>query len=351
MIERKPLKIGDLVVPVPVIQGGMGVGISLSSLAGSVAAEGGVGVISTAQIGFRDKDFENHPLECNLRAIREEMKKARELAKGGVIAANIMVATKNYSLYVEAAVKAGVDLIISGAGLPTNLPKLVEGTKTKIAPIVSTLKSADVILRLWERKCSRIPDLVVIEGPKAGGHLGFTMEQLTEFTPEKYREEVKKIIACVKEHGRKHQAEIPVVLAGGIFDRDDMDRALNLGADGVQMGTRFVTTYECDADDAYKQAYLNATEGDITITKSPVGLPGRAIANEFLSRIKGQKGITSKCLGCLEHCNPKEIPYCITRALVNAAKGNVENALLFCGANVARCKRLEHVKEILTELR
>ena len=350
MIERKPLKIGDLVVPVPVIQGGMGVGISLSSLAGSVAAEGGVGVISTAQIGFRDKDFENHPLECNLRAIREEMKKARELAKGGVIAANIMVATKNYSLYVEAAVKAGVDLIIQEQGFHKSA-EAGGRHEDQDCPHRFHTESADVILRLWERKCSRIPDLVVIEGPKAGGHLGFTMEQLTEFTPEKYREEVKKIIACVKEHGRKHQAEIPVVLAGGIFDRDDMDRALNLGADGVQMGTRFVTTYECDADDAYKQAYLNATEDDITITKSPVGLPGRAIANEFLSRIKGQKGITSKCLGCLEHCNPKEIPYCITRALVNAAKGNVENALLFCGANVARCKRLEHVKEILTELR
>lgn len=282
----KALKIGELTARIPVIQGGMGVGISLSGLAGSVAACGGVGVISTAQIGYRDPEFEKDPIKTNLRVIGEEIQKAREIAKGGILGVNIMVATKQYAEYVKAAVKAGIDLIISGAGLPMELPKLVAGSKTKIAPIVSTVKAARVICRFWDHHYQRMPDLVVIEGPKAGGHLGFSRKQLEEFTPVTYDQEIRGILAEVKKYADKYGKEIPVVVAGGIFTREDMLHAMELGADGVQMGTRFVTTWECDASEAYKQTYLHAKKEDIVIVDSPVGMPGRAIRNRFWRKKK-----------------------------------------------------------------
>lgn len=162
------LVIGDLKVKRPVIQGGMGVGVSLGQLAGAVAKEGGVGIISTAQIGFREPDFETNTRAANIRAIGSEFQRARETAPDGVIGFNIMVALKDYDEHVKAAVDAGADLIVSGAGLPIELPGLVEGSSTKIAPIVSTEKSAKVILKYWDKKFSRTADLVVIEGPKAG---------------------------------------------------------------------------------------------------------------------------------------------------------------------------------------
>ena len=348
---RKPLIIGDLTAKIPVIQGGMGVGISLSRLAGSVAACGGVGVISTAQIGWREPDFRQHPFEANYRAIEKEIRNAREIAKGGIIGVNIMVATQRYEEYVKTAVKAGVDLIISGAGLPIDLPKYVEGTKTKIAPIVSSLKSLNVICRMWERKYKKAPDLVVIEGPKAGGHLGFSREELDTFTDESYGGVIRSIIEKVKEYGEKFSKKIPVVVAGGIYDRADMDHALSLGADGVQMGTRFVTTEECDAAPEYKQAYLQAEKEDICIVQSPVGMPGRAIKNPFMDRVKTEKCRIEHCYHCIVTCRPAEIPYCITQALVNAAEGRVEDALLFCGSNAYRSHKIETVEDIMNELK
>lgn len=348
---RKPLIIGDLTAKIPVIQGGMGVGISLSRLAGSVAACGGVGVISTAQIGWREPDFRQHPFEANYRAIEKEIRKAREIAKGGIIGVNIMVATQRYEEYVKTAVKAGVDLIISGAGLPIDLPKYVEGTKTKIAPIVSSLKSLNVICRMWERKYKKAPDLVVIEGPKAGGHLGFSREELDIFTDESYDGVIRSIIEKVKEYGEKFSKKIPVVVAGGIYDRADMDHALSLGADGVQMGTRFVTTEECDAAPEYKQAYLQAEKEDICIVQSPVGMPGRAIKNPFMDRVKTEKCRIEHCYHCIVTCRPAEIPYCITQALVNAAEGRGEDALLFCGSNAYRSHKIETVEDIMNELK
>ena len=342
--------IGDLTAKIPVIQGGMGVGISLSRLAGSVAACGGVGVISTAQIGWREPDFREHPFEANYRAIGKEIQKAREIAEGGIIGVKIMVATQRYEEYVKTAVKAGVDLIISGAGLPIDLPKYVEGTKTKIAPIVSSLKSLNVICRMWERKYKKAPDLVVIEGPKAGGHLGFSREELDTFTDESYDGVIRSIIEKVKEYGEKFSKKIPVVVAGGIYDRADMDHALSQGADGVQMGTRFVTTEECDAAPEYKQAYIRAEKEDICIVQSPVGMPGRAIKNAFMDRVKTEKCRIEHCYHCIVTCRPAEIPYCITQALVNAAEGRVEDALLFCGSNACRSHKIEKVEDIMKEL-
>lgn len=361
MNSLKPLVIGNLTAKYPVIQGGMGVGISLSSLAGAVAKAGGVGIISTAQIGFRDPAFLKEPLEANLRAIKTEFDKARAIAPEGIIGFNIMVATRNYALYVKEAIKAGADLIISGAGLPINLPELAEGAKTKIAPIVSTAKAASTICKMWERKYKKTPDLVVIEGPLAGGHLGFSLEQLTQYgadtqdvpvtyQQEVYDKEVQSILQVVKEYEVKSGQAIPVVLAGGIYDHKDVVYAMELGVDGVQVATRFVTTEECDAPLSYKQAYINATKEDIVITKSPVGMPGRAIKNMFLDLITKQPVKIEHCYQCLEHCNPATIPYCITKALSNAAEGDLEHALLFCGSNAYRADKIETVPAVMKEL-
>ncbi|MFR3730880.1 NAD(P)H-dependent flavin oxidoreductase [Lacrimispora sp.] len=365
----KPLVIGDLVARNPVIQGGMGVGISLSSLAGAVAKSGGIGIISTAQIGFREPDFMKNPLEANLRAIGTEMKKAREIAQDGIVGFNIMVATKNYASYVKHAVKAGADLIISGAGLPVSLPLYVAEAaeeagiklKTKIASIVSTVKSAMVICKLWDRKYHQAPDLIVIEGPLAGGHLGFSKEDLTEFGAdsedvdrtyqrEKYEEEIKGIISLAKGYGEKYNKVIPVVTAGGIYTHEDVMHQIGLGADGVQVATRFVTTYECDAPMEYKQAYINARKEDIIITKSPVGMPGRAIVNPFLKDVGKVPFKLEHCYQCLEKCDHKTIPYCITKALVDSAQGRTDQGLLFCGSNAYRAEKLESVDSVMREL-
>lgn len=372
MKNIKPLVIGDLTAKYPVIQGGMGVGISLSSLAGAVAKAGGIGIISTAQIGFRDPDFLNDPMGANMRAIGTEFEKARAIAPEGIIGFNIMVATRNYAQYVKEAVKAGADLIISGAGLPVELPGYLEEAKriageagkavqTKLAPIVSTAKSAMVICKMWDRKYKKVPDLMVIEGPLAGGHLGFSREQLAEygadtdnvpetFDAEAYDEEIRGILKVVKQYEEKYEQPIPVVLAGGIYTRGDVEHAMELGADGVQVATRFVTTRECDAPMSYKQAYIDAKKEDIVITKSPVGMPGRAIKNRFLDYVSEQKTKIEHCYQCLEHCDPKKIPYCITKALSNAAEGDLDHALLFCGSNAYRADKIETVEEVIWDL-
>lgn len=348
-MKYKPLVIGDLVARIPIIQGGMGVGISLSGLAGAVAAEGGIGIISTAQIGFRESDFELKPIEANLRSIKEEIKTARDIAKGGIIGVNIMVATKQYEEYVKAAVKAGVDLIISGAGLPTNLPEYVENTKTKIAPIVSSLKAASVLLKLWDRHYKKVPDLLVIEGPKAGGHLGFSKDQLENLNDEDFDKVILDIKDLVNKYEEKYNRPIPVVAAGGVYNKSDMEHFMRLGIDGVQIGSRFVTTYECDAEEAYKMAYINCKKEDIKIVNSPVGMPGRAIINPFMVAAESEKQKISKCYQCIKNCNPKTIPYCITDALIHSAKGETDQGLLFCGANAYKAEKLESVKDVIEE--
>ena len=349
-MKYEPLRIGDLVAKVPLVQGGMGVGVSLSSLAGAVAKEGGIGIISTAQIGFKEPDYEKNPLEANLRAVASEIKKAKEIAQGGIIGVNIMYATRFYEKYVEAACKAGVDLIITGAGLPAELPKLVENYKVKIAPIVSSVKSANVILKMWERKFNRTADLVVIEGPKAGGHLGFKPEEVEAIADEDYKKEITDIMEVVDTYGEKFNQLIPVVVGGGISDAEKVKEMMNLGADGVQVASRFVTTYECDASQEFKDAYLNAKEEDIVIVKSPVGMPGRAINNTFMQKTKeGMQPIT-KCYQCIKGCQAKDIPYCITKALVNSVKGNTNEGLVFCGADTWKQNKMQSVKEVMQEL-
>ncbi|NBK93649.1 nitronate monooxygenase [bacterium 1XD21-13] len=350
-MKGMPVKIGDLTLQRPIFQGGMGIGISLSRLAGAVAAEGGAGTISAAQIGFLEKDFDENPLKANLRAMGRELQKARELAKGGVVGFNIMVAMNHYEEYVREAAELGADFIVSGAGLPVELPALVRTFPIKIAPIVSMEKSARVILQYWSKKFDRIPDFLVIEGPKAGGHLGFTKEQLEHFDPDTYGDEVGRIIRRVREYEERFGQKIAVVLGGGISDREQADGAFRLGTDAIQVASRFVATRECDADEAYKQTYLDAGKEDIVLVKSPVGMPGRAIRNGFLERVqKGERIPPKKCRGCLRRCKPAEIPYCITEALIHAAKGEVEDALLFCGADTWKITELGTVKSVMDEL-
>lgn len=350
MKQYQGLKIGKKYTKLPLIQGGMGIGISLGGLAGAVAAEGGAGVISAAQIGFREPDFDEEPFTANLRAIHKEVEKARALSKEGVIGMNIMTAMNDYESYVREAVKAGVDFIVSGAGLPVDLPAYTEGSDTAIAPIVSTEKSASVILKYWDKKYKKIPDLLIVEGPKAGGHLGFTKEQLEFFTENKYKEEIGAILRLVKTYEEKYGEKIPVILAGGIDSREKAEEAFSIGADGIQVATRFVTTKECDAASEYKEAYVKAKKEDICIVKSPVGMPGRAIHNAFLEKVERGEKKLCKCHKCLHRCNPGEIPYCITDALIQAAEGNVEDALIFCGANAWKISEIQTVSQVVREL-
>ena len=337
--------LGELHADIPVIQGGMGVGISLSGLAGAVAAAGGIGIISTAQIGFREPDFDRDPIACNLRTIGKEIEKARQIAKGGIVGVNIMVALKHYEEHVRESVKAGADAIISGAGLPMELPKMVsEESGTKIAPIVSSRRAANLILKMWAHRYGRTADFIVIEGPQAGGHLGFKREELDAYTPENYERELTAMIRQAAELG------IPLIAAGGIYDRRDLEHCLSLGAAGVQLGTRFVTTEECDAAEAYKQEYLRAQKEDIVIVKSPVGMPGRAIQNAFLEKVAAGERFMTGCRHCIKTCDPKTAPYCITRALINAATGDVDNGLLFCGSNAWRAQKIERTVDIMEEM-
>lgn len=356
MNNRKPLVMGDLSAETPVIQGGMGIGISLGGLAGAVAAEGGVGIISAAQTGFREPDFDNNTLQANLRAMKSEYEKARAAAPEGVIGFNIMVAMKRYGEYVKEAVRVGADIIISGAGLPTELPAFAQEAAAeckrdvkdiKLAPIVSTEKSAKVILKYWAKKYNIVPDLVIIEGPKAGGHLGFQKEQLEVFDEDTYNAELRHIMDVVKEYEKTFNRKIPVAIAGGIDTKEQADHAFAMGADAVQAASRFVTTEECDANIRYKEAYINAREEDIVIVKSPVGMPGRAILNPFMKRVMSGEKIPHGCHACLHKCNPSEIPYCITDALIHAAKGEVDEGLLFCGANAWKAEKIETVKEVI----
>lgn len=347
----KAIKFKDKLLKKPIIQGGMGIGVSRSRLAGAVAKEGGMGVISTAQIGYDEPDFARRPEEANLRALPQQIKKAKELSGGnGMVAVNIMAVTQLYETYVRTACEAGVDAIISGAGLPTNLPEYARGYDVALAPIVSSKKSANVILKYWDKKYNRTADFLVIEGPMAGGHLGFSNEQLEDIEALNYDEEVRNIIELKKTYEEKYQVVIPVFLAGGMFTGEDAAHALSLGADGIQAATRFVATEECDASDAYKHAYINAAKEDVVIIKSPVGMPGRAVRNAFIDEITANPGKVTYCFNCLKACNPATAPYCITQALINAVNGDLDHGLIFCGSRVGEIDRISTVADVMKDL-
>lgn len=343
------LKIGDLIAKIPIIQGGMGVGVSLSNLAGAVASCGGIGVISAAHPGYKEDDFKTNTLQANLRALKNHILKAKEISNNGIIGVNIMVAMKHYEDFVKTSIKSGADIIISGAGLPIDLPKYVGESKVKLAPIVSSLKATKIIFKYWTKHYNKTPDMIIIEGPLAGGHLGFNKEKLSEETSN-FESTVTDIINEVKTYEETYSKSIPVIVAGGVYTGIDIANYLNLGACGVQMGTRFVATYECDASDEFKNSYIASKESDIKIVKSPVGMPGRAIVNDFINRVEQSGDKISHCYNCLIPCNPKDTPYCISKALINSASGDINNGLLFCGQNAYKIDKLVSVEDLINEL-
>ena len=344
------LRIGDLIAKLPIIQGGMGVGISLSGLASAVANEGGIGVIAAAMIGMGEPDIATNPLEANIRALKNEIRKARNLTKG-LLGVNIMVALTHFSNLVVAAIEEGIDFIFSGAGLPLDLPKyLGRRSKPKLVPIVSSGRAAEVLCKKWA-KFSYLPDAFVVEGPLAGGHLGLKPEQITapEFTLEKL---VAEVLVAVKPFEAEAGRAIPVIAAGGVYSGADIDKYLKMGAAGVQMATRFVATHECDASPEFKQAYINAAEEDIVIINSPVGLPGRAINNEFLKAVKRGEKIPFTCpYHCIRTCDHRKSPYCIALALIQAKRGNLKRGFVFSGQNAYRIDRIVSVKELIGTLK
>ena len=329
---------------IPLIQGGMGVGISLGGLAGAVAAEGGMGVISTAFIGFREKDFYEDPLNASKRALKTEIRKAREIAKGkGLIGINAMVATTHYEEMVKTACEEGIDCVISGAGLPLSLPKIVEGYQVLLAPIVSSRKAAALMKKSWLRNYNRKPDFFVCEGSLAGGHLGFSKEDAEKFTREDSLKELKEVVL--------EAGDIPVFSAGGVFNSEDIKNSLKVGAAGVQVGSRFIACQECDGTDEYKQVILEAKAEDVMILSSPVGMPGRGLRTPLIERVKKIGRIPpKKCLSCVKTCNPKETPYCISKALIEAYYGNRQEGLFFCSSNVGRINEMTTVSQLVLEL-
>lgn len=346
------MNIRDKFLELPLIQGGMGVGVSLGNLAGHVAKCGAMGVISTADIGFREEDFWKKPDEANIRALKKEIQKAREISGGnGLVAINAMVATENYEALIQVAKELEIDCIISGAGLPMELPHLVESSSVAIAPIVSSAKAAHTICKLWDKRYAKAPDFVVLEGPEAGGHLGFHEAELENQTAPNLDNLLPSVLEALKPFCEKYKRKIPVFTAGGIFTADDVMKFIKMGADGVQVATRFIATVECDASEAYKKVFINSKKEDIEIVKSPVGMPGRAFRTPLIERVKANLSVKAeKCIRCLRPCNPLAAPYCITSALIQAVKGDYENGLYFCGSNAWRIQEMTNVSGLIDEL-
>jgi nitronate monooxygenase len=343
------LQIGDITVRIPIIQGGMGVRVSLAGLASAVANEGGIGTIAAVGLG----DIEDSKLDferVSREALVRELRKAKSLTDGP-IAVNIMGVLSNAKDLIQSAIREGIRLIVSGASLPLKLPEMDEDAKALLIPIISSGRAASLVLRAWDKRYQRTADAVIVEGPLAGGHLGFSAEQLQE--PEKYALSIllPEVLDAVKPFEDKYGRKIPVIVAGGIFDGTDIARMLQAGAAGVQMATRFVCTVECDVAEEFKQAYLEAKEEDIVIIKSPVGLPGRAIRNQFLKNLEaGLKEKINCPYRCLSTCNVAEARYCIAQALVSAYLGDMNKGLVFCGQNAHRLHKIVTVKELIAEL-
>lgn len=346
----KALKIGDLKIKVPIIQGGMGIGISLSKLASAVANMGGVGIISTVGIGQTGTQKKLGWKKGNIEGLKLEIQKARKLTSG-VLGVNIMSVLSDFSDMVKTSIEEGIDIIFSGAGLPLDLPSyLVKGKQTKLVPIVSSGRAASLIAQKWKQNYDYLPDAFVVEGPKAGGHLGFKSEALQD-AGNRLENLVDEVVKVARDIKLRFNKEIPVIAAGGLFTGKDIHSIMKHGAEGVQLGTRFVATEECDASMEFKQAVVDASEKDIQIIKSPVGMPGRSIFNRFLQEASDGKRRPAFCKhNCIKSCNPKTTLYCISDALLAAFKGNLKDGFAFVGSNAGRIKKISTVREIFTEL-
>jgi NAD(P)H-dependent flavin oxidoreductase YrpB (nitropropane dioxygenase family) len=345
-----PFFIGNIKIPVPIIQGGMGIGVSLSGLAAAVANMGGIGIISSVGIGLIDEKAYTTYKKSNIAAIRKEIQKARKLTKG-VLGVNIMSVLTNFSDMVKTSIEEGIDIIFSGAGLPLDLPKyLKKEDKTKLVPIVSSGRAASIICNKWKQNYDYLPDAIVVEGPKAGGHLGFKQQELEDGNID-LEDLLAEVLNVTQDIQKKYDRKIPVIAAGGIYTGEDIYNIIKKGASAVQLGTRFVATTECDASLKFKNAIINAEESDIKIIKSPVGMPGRAIGNLFLTEAKDGKRRPSVCkYNCIKSCNPKTTSYCIFDALLSAYKGNLDDGFAFTGVNSGRVKQISTVKNLFDEL-
>ncbi len=345
----KSFFIGNKEIRLPIIQGGMGVGVSLSGLASAVANEGGVGVISCAGMGLLYKQNSGNYIEDSIHGLKEELSKARARTKG-IIGVNIMVAISNYADMVRTAIAEKADIIFSGAGLPLELPSyLMPDSKTFLVPIVSSARAARIICEKWQANYNYLPDAIVVEGPKAGGHLGFKEEQIED---EVYSLErlIPEVVAIAAQYSDKKT--IPVIAAGGISTGEDILRFIKLGAAGVQMGSIFVPTDECDASTAFKQVYIDSSQKDIIIIQSPVGMPGRAFNGNFIRSVNNGKQKPKGCpVRCIKTCDYTKSSYCIILALYNAAKGNMDKGYAFAGANAHLADKISSVKEVICKLK
>lgn len=355
----EPLKIGKHTIEKPIIQGGMGVGISWDQLAGNVSKEGGLGVISYTGTGayengrYTELSFGRPKTEkefYSAKAARAITQRARAICGSKPLAANILYASNDYGRMVKDACVNGINIIITGAGLPTNMPEFTEGyPDVALVPIVSSAKALKIICKRWHKRYNRLPDAVIVEGPKSGGHQGFTYEQcsMPEF-------QLENIIDSVV-HEAKSWGEIPVIAAGGIWDNDDINFFIQMGASGVQMGTRFIGTHECDAHDNFKKVLLDAKKEDIQLMASPVGYPAQGVVTNLTHLVAKREGPNIKCISnCVAPCNSgveaKEVGFCIADRLSDAYNGNLETGLFFSGTNGYRLDKIISVKDLMIKL-
>jgi nitronate monooxygenase len=356
----EPLKIGKYVIEKPIVQGGMGLGISWDQLAGTVSAQGGLGVISAVGTGYyKDKEYAkklvaDRPLsEVNFyskEGFHAIIENARKLCGDKPLAANILYAINDYGRVVRDACEAGIDIIITGAGLPTNMPEFTEGyPDVALVPIVSSAKALKIICKRWKKRYDRIPDAVVVEGPKSGGHQGFTYEQCK--MPEN---QLENIVAPVVEEAALW-GDIPVIAAGGVWDKNDIEDMMSRGARGVQMGTRFIGTYECDAHANFKKVLLDAKKEDIVLMSSPVGYPAQGVVTNLTHLVEKREGPAIKCISnCVSPCNrgeeAKVVGFCIADRLSDAYEGNTETGLFFSGTNGYKLDKIISVEELMQKL-
>ncbi|HHS13451.1 MAG TPA: nitronate monooxygenase [bacterium] len=347
------LHIGRLTARIPIVQGGMGVGVSLSGLASAVAEAGGIGVIAAAGIGMLEPDFDTRFQEANERALQREISRARSMTSG-LIGVNIMIALSDHESLLHTALDSGADVIFMGAGLPLKIPAMVTPERIQsgdamIVPIVSSGRAVEIICRSWLRS-GCLPYAFVLEGPLAGGHLGFRKNQIDDpaFSLERLLAETLDALETFRQRAGR---DIPVIAGGGVYTGHDVYHLMERGTAGVQMATRFVTTKECDAHDRFREAYLRAREEDLMIIDSPVGLPGRALRNPFLNDVTAGERKPFRCpWKCLRTCNFREAPYCIGMALANAKQGLLEEGFVFAGSNAWRADRIVSVQELMNEL-
>ena len=345
------LRIGEKVARIPVVQGGMGVGISLSGLASAVANVGGIGVIAANAIGMIEKDYFADGRAANLRALRNEIRAARKKTNG-LIGVNIMVAVNDFHALLDVAIEEQVDIVFMGAGLPVKgIPvDRMRANGVKAAPIVSSARAAELIFRMWKKSYGDVPDAVVCEGPRAGGHLGFSVDQIDD--PEYQLDHlVPEIVDALRPYEEEFGRDIPLIAAGGIYTGEDIHTVMTLGAAAVQMATRFVATHECDAAQEFKQAYVECTADQIGLIKSPVGMPGRAIRNQFIENSERGDAASFRCAWkCLASCDAESAKYCISVALNNARKGRMDRGFVFVGSNAYRVTEIVPVAALTAEL-